>query len=215
MIEIPKQCFILGAGGQCRVVISILSEYKNKYQIAGILDTGIPDLNETILGFNVIGGLNELQSLFRQGCQVAFIAIGDNRKRSEYFNLLNEKSFKLPNLVSLNASIDSTVTMGQANIVCSMAHIGPGVKIGDNNLINTGAILDHESILQDHCHLAPGSILCGRSQLGTNVFVGAGTTIINKIKISSDQTIGAGAVVAKDIDSPVGVYAGVPARLLS
>lgn len=207
-----NHCVVIGAGGQARVVISILKSHGSEYSLQGILDTRPPDLNEVILDTPVIGSIDELDKFFKNGNQTAFLAIGESQQRSELFVRCFELGYKLPNLVSPTANIDSTANIGEANCICSFAHIGPEAQIGDNNIINTGAIVEHEVVIGDHNHLSPKSVVCGRSQIGSQIFVGAGSTVIDKIRIESGNTIGAGSVVVKDIVDSGGTYVGSPAK---
>lgn len=49
--------------------------------------------------------------------------------------------------------------------------------------------------------------------IGNNVWIGAGACVLGGVRISDNVVIGANAVVTRSIEE-VGVYAGVPARLI-
>ena len=209
-------CLVLGTGGHCRSLLSILQEKSDRqYQIQGLVDTQQVMCDESILGVKVIGSVNDLGVYFADGIKVLFLAIGDNRQRAFYYELAKNIGFELPNLVAEDAYIAQTAILGDGNLICHYAHLGPMANIGNGNILNTGSILEHESTIGDFCHLAPSSVISGRSHLGNSVFLGVNATIIDKINVCDEVTIGAGGVVVKDIIGPAGIYVGVPARRVS
>lgn len=62
---------------------------------------------------------------------------------------------------------------------------------------------------RDLCEVAPSAKVC----IGDNVTLSHGVTVAPGARIGSGSIIGAGAVVTKTLD-PLGVYAGVPAKLV-
>ena len=141
-----------------------------------------------------------------------FLAIGDNLKRKEIYNLIKSMGGSMPDLLSPYACVDESVTTLGANIFCPFSFVGPQVKMGSNNLLNTGCIIEHESTLGSHLHCAPSSVLAGRVKIEDECFLGAGSTVIENITISQNTTIGAGATVIKDIFDNGNTYVGCPAR---
>lgn len=210
----PKSCLILGAGGHARVVLSILQETSNRerFNVIGILDSSPASINEEILGCKVIGAFDDLERTINVDATSIFLAIGDNRKRAEYFHKSIALGYRLPNLISSAAYVAPTAKMGEGNIICPNATVGPEVKLGNNNLLNSASVIEHESVLTDHCHLAPGAVVCGRTTFGSSILLGASATVLNYRTIASDVVIGAGAVVINDIPETHGVYVGNPAR---
>ena len=204
-----KKCYVVGAGGHCRVIISILQEPNSQYQVQGILDFNQANINEIILGVPIIGSVDELGE--KQGKEDIFLAIGDNQKRAECYERLLSLGYKLPNLISHTAQIDSSSRLSLGNVVCPFVFIGPEVTIGDNNILNTRCLIEHETSIGNHCHVAPSALLAGRVQIGEEVFIGLGAKVVDNKKIVSHTIIGAGAVVINDIEKN-GVYVGVPAR---
>lgn len=208
-----KKCIVIGAGGHCRSLLSILLEQKHgEYDVQGILDTQPIKGEEIILGVKVIGSINDLARLRNDGVTVIFLAIGDSLLRASLYEKTKELGFELPNLIAHSAYIASSVFMGDANLLCHRTHLGPMSRIGNANILNTASILEHESVVGDFCHLAPSSVISGRSRLGSFVFLGVSAAVIDKTSVCSNVTIGAGAVVVKDIIKEDATYVGVPAR---
>lgn len=210
-----KRCLVLGAGGHCRALTSIVQEPDNRcYSVVGILDAEPVKGKESILGVDVIGSADDLEDCFNRGIRFLFLAIGDNARRLYYYQAAKRIGYELPNVFAQGAYIAPSASMGDSNLICHRAHLGPMSRIGSGNILNTGSILEHESTIGDFCHLAPSSVVSGRSHLGSQVFLGVNATVIDKINVCNSVTIGAGAVVVTDIAVPDGTFVGVPAKEL-
>jgi acetyltransferase-like isoleucine patch superfamily enzyme len=80
-------------------------------------------------------------------------------------------------------------------------------------IVNTAATVDHHCELADGVHLSPGVHLSGNVRIGKMSWLGTGASVRDKISIGENITIGVGSVVVKDIFK-VGIYSGVPARMI-
>lgn len=207
-----RQAIVIGAGGHCRVLLSLLAAC-GTHHVLGIVDNSEPIVGEVIMGANVIGSLACLEAFRMRTDLDIFLAIGDNELRRTLWHRVKDICLATPNLISPQAIIDPNAHLGNANVICARSFIGPKAVLGDNNLVNTAAVLEHEVRIGSHCHFAPSSTIAGRSQLGDRCFVGAGATIIDNVKLGDDITIGAGATVVNNINNS-GVYIGIPARKL-
>jgi sugar O-acyltransferase (sialic acid O-acetyltransferase NeuD family) len=207
---VRRQALVLGAGGHCRVLLSLLAAC-GEQEVLGIVDLTEPRVGEVIMGVPVIGSITCLEAFRRRADLDVFLAIGDNALRRIWWQKVGDLGLALPNLISPHAIVDPHAHLGDANVVCARAFIGPEVVLGDNNLVNTAAVLEHEVRVGCHCHLASSSTVAGRSQIGDGCFVGAGATVINNVEVAADTTIGAGATVVRSLSNP-GVYVGIPAR---
>ena len=205
-----KYSVVIGSGGHCRAVLSILKSDKTR-KIKGIIDLEKHTHGEIIMGIPVIGSVEYLQNLPTDSVDI-FLAIGSNSLRSVWWEKIKELGFMLPNLISPFAYIDPTSSLGEGNVICANSFIGPEARLGKNNLINTSAVIEHEVEIGSHCHLAPSSTIAGRSLIGDKCFFGAGAIVINGITIVSETVVGAGATVIKNISRP-GIYVGIPSRL--
>lgn len=208
-----RQALIIGAGGHCRALLSLL-EACGKHEVVGILDLTEPRAGEVIMGINVIGSIAHLEAFCVRGKLDVFLAIGDNALRRTWWQKATDLGMPLPNLISPHAIVDPHACIGVGNVVCARAFIGPEALLGDNNLINTAAVVEHEARVGSHCHLAPSSTVAGRSRIGDGCFIGAGATVIDGIEVAADITVGAGGTVVGSIAEPYGVYVGVPAKKL-
>ncbi len=208
-----KDALVIGAGGQSRVVISILRDV-GFYNIRGILDLSSSKPDEVIMGVPVLGNLSILATLKLSKNTDLFLAIGSNLVRKELWSRLLAEGYSLPNLISPFALIDPSVKIATANIICPRAFIGPEVVMGANNIINTGAIIEHEAIVASHCHFAPGSIVAGRANISNECLLGAGATVLPEVRVKERATIGASALVLNDVCMEGVTIVGVPGKEL-
>ncbi|ADA66518.1 sugar O-acyltransferase, sialic acid O-acetyltransferase NeuD family [Thermotoga petrophila RKU-10] len=208
----PEKIVLVGGGGHCKVVISVLKESGN-FEIVGISDLK-GNLEKEILGIPVKFTDDDLPFLFKEGVKNALVTIGsvgNPEKRVKLFEYLKSIGFKLPVVISKHAIVKENVTIEEGTIVMPGAIINPGTKIGKNVIINTGSIIEHDCVIGDHVHVAPGAVLSGGVIVDSETHIGAGAVIIQNIRIGKKTIIGAGAVVVRDIPDMV-VAKGVPAR---
>lgn len=205
-----RRVVIVGAGGHARVVSTILA-LNSQVDVVGYVDPVLKEPGERINGLPVLGDLDILPDLFRDGVNGAVIAIGDNTLRELRLHQLSNLGFDLINAVHPTAIIEHNATVGRGVVVAAGAIICCNTVIGDNCIINTGAIVEHETEVGPNVHIAPGANIAGRVAIGRNSFIGIGATVKEYINIGENVTIGAGAVVVEDMPDNV-VAVGIPAR---
>lgn len=207
-----KEIILVGGGGHCKVVVSIIKKLK-EFKIIGISD--LPhNVGKEILGIKIKFTDDELERIYSSGVKYAFVtlgSVGDPSKRIRLYEKLKKIGYTLPVIISPDAVVSEKVSIGEGSVIMPGVIINPSVKIGRNVIINTGAIIEHDVVIEDHVHIAPGVVLSGGVYIAEGAHIGTGASIIQNIKIGRGSIIGAGAVVVKDI--PDGVVAkGVPAR---
>ena len=209
-----KKIVLIGGGGHCKVVISILKKLDN-FKIAGIVD--IYKVGSSINKIKVIGTDDDLIDICKIGIHNALITVGstkDNTKRYRLFNMAKEIGYKFPVIISPEAIVDENVKIDEGTVIMPGCIINIDSSIGKNCIINTGAIIEHDCKMGDNCHIAPGVHISGAVNIGELSFIGIGVTIIQGIKIGKNATIGAGSVVIKDIPGNV-IAVGNPAKIVS
>lgn len=204
-----KDIVVIGAGGHCRVLLSIL-KYHAEFNVAGIVDRDAAAKGEEISGSVIKYSMEELEEIYQNGIRHAAIAIGNNKERKEIFLKLLDMGFKIPSLIHPGAVIEEDAIVGEGSVICLGALIGTKVNIGRNCIVYTGSILDHEVVLEDHSYISPGCSIAGRVMLGESSFIGLGSTIIENITIGKNAVVGAGSVVIREVPENT-VVAGVPA----
>ncbi|HET6247780.1 MAG TPA: acetyltransferase [Tepidisphaeraceae bacterium] len=203
---------IVGAGGHGKVVLDILRA-EAKHKVVGFVDADLSLAGANAGGLPVLGAPNMLPRLRQQKVRGAIVAIGDNRARLEYAELLKEHGFELLNAIHPSASISSSASLGVNIVVAMQAAICAEARIDDSAIINTAAVVDHECDIGEGAHICPGVHLAGRVRVGACAFVGIGANVIQCLTIGEHAIIGAGAVVTSDVPD-YATAVGVPARVI-
>ena len=208
-----KKLILIGAGGHCKVIIDSLKDH-SEFEIEGIIDC--PEkIGQSVLGIPIVGSDDDLERIYNQGVQYAFIAIGSIRypnKRIEIFNLLLRIGYQIPNIIDSTAIIAKSVKMGKGNYFGKGAIVNADVNIKDACIINTGSIIEHDGYIDNFVHIAPRATLCGNVSVGEKTHIGCSATVIQDIRIGKECIIGAGSVVIRNIPEKVQVC-GVPAKI--
>ena len=208
-----KKIVLIGGGGHCKVVISILKKLDN-FEIVGIVDNYKAET--LISGIKIIGTDEDLRDIYKSGIHYALITVGstkDNTKRYRLFNMVKEIGYEFLVIISLQAVVDNDVKIDEGTVVMPGCIINIDSFIGKNCIINTGSIIEHDCKIGNHCHIAPGVHVSGSVEVGELSFIGIGATIIQGIKIGKNVTIGAGSVVIKNIPDNV-IALGNPAKII-
>jgi UDP-perosamine 4-acetyltransferase len=206
------KCVIIGAGGHGKVVLEILQAQK-KHQPVGFLDADPSLVGSVVGGLPVLGAINYLGKLKAQKIKGAIIAIGDNRTRRSYSQVLAQHGIDLISAIHPRAIVSPSAKVGRGVVVAAGAVLGTECTVGDLAIINTAAVIDHECVIEEAAHVCPTAALAGRVRIGACAFVGLGAKILPCLTIGAEAVIGAGAVVRVDVASGVTVV-GVPAKVV-
>ena len=203
---------IVGAGGHGKVVVDILRE-AGVHNVVGFIDADASLAGTDVSGLPVFGPPNQLARLKAKKVKGAVIAIGDNRTRRTYAQMLVEQGFELISAIHPRASVSKTAMIGKNVVIAAGAIICADARLADSVIVNTAAVVDHECEVGEAAHICPTAALAGRVRVGSEAFVGIGAKVIPCISIGQNAIVGAGAVVMHDI--PAGATAvGVPAKVL-
>ena len=194
---------VVGAGGHAKVVIATLLAAGQT--VAGLLDDQPSRWGSAVLGYPVLGGLEQLE---KAGSR-AILAIGNNRARQT----ISERypSVVWVSAVHPSAVVHSSVRPGAGSVIFAGAVVQPDSSIGRHVIVNTAATVDHDCVLEEYVHLAPGSHLAGQVRLEQGAFLGIGSLAAPGVRVGAWSTVGAGGVVIRDLP-PHSVAVGIPAR---
>jgi sugar O-acyltransferase (sialic acid O-acetyltransferase NeuD family) len=198
---------IIGAGGQCKVVIDIINEM-GTYEIAGIYDdhkTGF------VSGVKIIGLLSDIKNA--RWIDSFIIAIGNDQVRKA-IDEADGYNLRWATLIHPRAIVSKSAKIWMGSVVCAGAVIQPEVTIGKHCIINTNCNIDHEAHIGNYCSICPGVTICGQVTIGEKTFVGANATIIQTLSVGNNCVIGAGTVIIRNVDDNQKIV-GNPGRLIS
>ncbi|MCL5030122.1 MAG: acetyltransferase [Bacteroidetes bacterium] len=201
---------VIGGGGHAKVLISVIKK-SLQFELAGYVD--INDQGE-ILGVKYLGNDSKLDEIFSKGVMNAAIGIGQinvTQKRINVVENMKNIGFTFPPIISIDATVNEDVLIGEGTQILDGAVINSGTRIGRFSIINTKATVEHDCKVGSFCHIATGAVLSGGVEVDDFSMIGSNAVIVQYKKITSNCMIGAGAVVTKDITAE-GVYVGNPAR---
>lgn len=200
--------FILGVGGQGRVVASIVDLLG--YEIAGFLDGRFNAPSDPIHKIPVLGHHRLLADI--KSPRVV-VAIGNNEARARVMSevLQIQPTTLFPILSHPTATVAWQAECGEGSVICAGAVLGACAKAGKGLILNTLCSVDHDCVLGDFVHISPGAHVAGGVTIGDRTHIGIGASVIDGIRIGKNAIIGAGAAVVEDVPDGATVV-GVPAR---
>lgn len=204
---------VWGASGHALVVVDIL-RLSGLYQPVGFLDDIHPQRRgELFDGLPILGGGEQLASLFASGIRHLVIGFGHCEGRLRAANVAGTYGFEFVTAIHPRAVIAANAQIGAGSVVAAGAIVNPLAQIGEHVILNTGASVDHECTIQRGVHLGPGARLAGQVHVGRAAWIGIGAMVREKVQIGQGALIGAGAVVVRNIPEYVVAY-GCPARVV-
>jgi sugar O-acyltransferase (sialic acid O-acetyltransferase NeuD family) len=202
-----KKILLIGGGGHCKSVIDTVIKTK-VYSVIGVIDKE-ENIGQSILGVPITGCEDDLQRLYREGFNEAFVtvgSVGNPKIRIKLFNILEKIGFEIPNIVDNTALISNHAKLGKGIFVGKNSVINAGSLIHNGAIINTSAVIEHDCIIEAFSHIAPGALICGEVHVGENTHIGARSVIKQQIRIGSNSIIGMGSVVLSDIGNEIIAY---------
>lgn len=149
IIASQMNLIILGAGTHGRDVKE-LAESLHIFQKISFLD-------DNIKGDNILGKCSDVE-FFRQGYPCAFVAIGDNEKRKYYGELLLQKHFLVPSLVSPNAVISPNAKIGAGTVVMAQGNVG-AAEVGSFCIITPNGLINADATVGNYSRVDSGGMV--------------------------------------------------------
>lgn len=208
-----KNIIIIGAGGVGRevsLIIEKINKLKATWNLIGFIDDNINSWNKIINGYQIIGGMDLLETLPLDTYVV--IAIANYNVKKKIVNKINNK-FKFATIIDPKVYIHDYMTIGEGTIIYEGAIITANIQVGNHVIISPKCGIGHDSIIKDYVSLLWNVNVSGNDVIEEGVMMGSGSTIIQGKKIGKGSIIGAGAVVIDDIDSFT-TAVGVPAKVV-
>lgn len=195
-----KNLIIIGAGGHGKVCAEIAKDMGQWDEIF-FLDDSYPK-NKNCLDFKIIGTTKDYHLYNKVDF---FVAIGDNKVRAEFLDILIENKLKIVTLIHPTAYISKYTKVDIGTSIHQFSIINTGSVIGKGCIINTAVIVEHENLIDNYVHLSPNVSLGGQVKIGKFSWIGICATVINNVSIVENVIIGANTLVIKNINNQ-GVY---------
>ena len=196
---------ILGTGGHAKSIYDIVKK-RNIYFFDQ--KKKIFKVNNKL--FKVISD-QKLINNYKKKISKVIIAIGNNKVRKNYFDILKKNKFKFATLIHPRSYTSIGSKVGEGSIVMQGCMINTETIIEKNCIINTSASIDHDCLIKDHTHICPGVTIAGNVKIGKNCWIGLGSKIIENCVIGDNVFVAAGTVVTRNIKSNSFVK-GIPAK---
>lgn len=196
---------VLGAGGHGKVVCDVVLSMGEI--VEGFVDDAKPP-GSKVLGLPVLGNTTWLLA---HPARVA-LGIGDNVRRAELADKLEQSGSSLFTAVHSQATIAPSATLGAGAVVMARAVVNASALVDRGAIVNTSAVVEHDCVVGAFAHLSPAAALGGGARIGASAHVGLGALVLPSIAVGDRSIVGAGAVVTRDTEAGV-VVRGVPARL--
>jgi sugar O-acyltransferase (sialic acid O-acetyltransferase NeuD family) len=196
-----RRIVVIGTGGHARSCVDVIEATK-KFSIVGIVSKEVSH-NGYWSRFPYLGADECLTEVVNK-VENAFIGIGQIKSstlRTDLYFKLKEIGFKIPKVISHDALVSPSSSIGEGTIVMNGAKIGGGVIIGENSIINTGAIIEHGAQVGSNCHVSTGAILNGEVVVGDGTFIGSNSAVREGITIGDFAIVGMGSNLRKDLPS--------------
>jgi sugar O-acyltransferase (sialic acid O-acetyltransferase NeuD family) len=189
-----KELVLIGGGGFSSEVFEVAVQ--NGFEVIGYLDLVETESDLRYLGlpedyfssnakpefvFPAYGAVDR-KGLLRRSAKLA--AIG---------------GFNIPSLVSSNAYISSSVTLGRGAFISHGVVVNPNSYIGDFSIVNSGTTIGHNVIVSDFSIISGNVFVGGDCKIGKSTLVGPSVTIMQSIDIGSEVVLSVGSTVGRNV----------------
>ena len=210
-----NKLLILGSGGHGRVVADVAEKTKF-FQEISFLDNNFLNNNfsKSVNSKKVIGEISK-SSIKKYSSEFshAFVGIGDNIMRINWFKILETMNFEIPTIIDPSAEISKYAVLERGAFINTKVVVQCNAKIKFGSILNTSCTIDHDSVIGEGTHISPGVNVAGNVNIGKFCWIGIGSQIIQNVQIGDNVTVGGGSLVLKDIPKNLKVF-GSPINLV-
>ena len=156
------------------LIIGAGTHGKDVYEIARSLHVfrKISFLDDSVQGENIIGRCSDLLK-YRSQYPCAFVAIGDNKLRRRYAELLREYNFLIPSIVSQAANVSGMAQIGDGVAILPLARVGDA-ELGDFTIVASNGVVNSSAVLGKYCHVDCGAIVKKEARVKDGTWVKSG-----------------------------------------
>ena len=125
----------------------------------GYTDIAVLDDNpDRAMSEPVIGSCSQIVEM-RKKYDTAIIALGNNKNRMKYYQMLKENGYNIPVLIHPTAYISPDAEIAEGYIIRAKCVVSRYVKLGEATILNVGALIDHHVEIGAGCHILMGAVV--------------------------------------------------------
>ena len=136
----------------------------------------LDDNPDKALSHPVIGTINDIEKYCGR-YDNAIVALGNNKSRMDYHNILESFGFNIPVLIHPTAYVSPDAILAQGCIVRTFAVVGRFAELGKAVILNIGAKVDHHCVIGDGSHLLINSVVRASKSVKPLTWLDAGQVI--------------------------------------
>lgn len=169
-----KDLLILGAGGYgCS--IAEVAELLGRWNKIVFVDDSWP-INQNIGDYVIISDIKNLNAMQHLNYE-AVVAIGNNKMRQNWQQLLTNLSIPLVTIIHPHAIVSPSAKIGRGVSIMAGCIIGTKTLIEDGVIVNIGTIIDHDAKIESFAHLSIGVKIASRNVIRPYAYLELGTII--------------------------------------
>jgi len=207
-----KDIYIIGAGGVGRETAQLIEDInseKSQWNLLGFIDDNKDLHGRNINGYEVLGGIEFLNSFAVKHSVVCTISNPIIKMR--VLNKLSNNKMEYARLIHPNTVVSKHVDMGEDIIIQAFCYISTNIVIGNHVQLNPQCGIGHESVIGDYSSLYWNVNISGNVKIGEGCLLGTKSTVLQNISVGNWSIIGANATIIEDIPAHC-TAVGTPAK---
>lgn len=161
---------IIGAG-------SFSTEIEELAKLLGYDDIAFLDDNpDKALAHPVIGIMKDIEK-YREQYDNAIVALGNNKNRLHYHEILESFNYNIPILVHPTAYVSPDAKLAPGCVIRTFAVVSRYAVLGKATILNIGAKVDHHCVIGEGSHLLINSVVRASKTVEPLTWLDAGQVI--------------------------------------
>jgi len=164
-----KNLLIFGAGGH-GLAVKETAETLGSYDKINFLDDNSP---------LAIGKLKDYPG-FVKDYKYAFVALGHNELRMNWYRILKEAGFEIPVLIHPRAVVSKSAKIENGSFIGANSVVNSNAVIEKGCILSIGSLVDHDAVINEFSHIDTGAIVKSCARIAKYKKINAGTTSTEK-----------------------------------
>ena len=202
-----KKIIIVGAGGfgrEAYYLIKDINKVSPTWELLGFLDDKVKSLADKKIGAPILASVD---AWLPSEEEFFVLGIASPKAKEAVANKLREKGARFATLVSPQAIVNETATLGEGCVVTSFSSIGDCCEIGDFVHV-AGSTIGQDVVVGDYT-TTTAYVNIPNVKVGKRCFIGSHSVILGNLE--DDAEVCAGSIVFKKVKQGQTVL-GYPAK---